>query len=739
MGKSALIVGVDIYPDPEDHLEGCVADSEAVATILSMPEYGFDVRRLINSAATREGIFQGLAEMGREGGEFFLFYFAGHGQVAHSSGYICPSDVSSWNYGISLTELAQVVSDISSRFDHVALILDSCHSGAATTWVDRRPLTPSVVVEQMPLLDSSRSVLAACRPEEGALENPDTKRGVFTEVLEDALMGGAVDYDGNVSIFNIADFISKSPRLTDQTFVFKGDSSGEVCLGSGFTPRPGKPLESEVRRGILAKASGLLEVYNNLQLRELSNPEQRSQRGLRTCALELADACRWLEQSEIDYPDLRADAEWKQMRRLALNYLEGVARVDVGACLPVGVVSDYIGDGGYGRVWRVKNAVEDLAYKIFHGGNLGDAVRLQRFRNGFHSMRKLDHPRIVKVRELTEAPVGFTMQYIDGPDLSNHYIDRMDGLGLLELCASIADTIAYAHSRGVVHRDIKPANIVMQVDVDSGAWTPHVTDFDLAYLATNKTVTVQALGGAVNYAAPEQFFQPGSRVERLATVDVYAFAQLLFYVFVGTDPRAEQVSANISALEQAVSNTLVEGAYTLVRHIYVESTRRDPGMRIQSMDEVRRMLLSAKSRQSEGTFSSSQSGVEMARRIAYVYRGGSDYEALQDGVRFDSRAGMLRVTVVEVSAGGSQKVDFEITFEPLMQLPMSGVASSETARGRFERRIDRRLSDISGAQRSSRDGSRAFKVRSEGIVMNQIGHDRLIEIVSSVIEVLEGG
>ena len=76
-------------------------------------------------------------------------------------------------------------------------------------------------------------------------------------------------------------------------------------------------------------------------------------------------------------------------------------------------------------------------------------------------MRSLDHPRIVRVFEYTEAPLGFYMDYIEGSNLKNlnpaASLPQDECVGLL---AQVAEAVHHADSRKVVHRDIKPENIV---------------------------------------------------------------------------------------------------------------------------------------------------------------------------------------------------------------------------------------------------------------------------------------
>ncbi|MCY3002530.1 MAG: serine/threonine-protein kinase, partial [Planctomycetota bacterium] len=81
---------------------------------------------------------------------------------------------------------------------------------------------------------------------------------------------------------------------------------------------------------------------------------------------------------------------------------------------------------------------------------------------------QLQHPGIVPVYELglmaDESPY-FTMKLVKGRTLSALFQQRKstsDDRGrLLSIFESVCQTVAYAHSKGVLHRDLKPANIMV--------------------------------------------------------------------------------------------------------------------------------------------------------------------------------------------------------------------------------------------------------------------------------------
>lgn len=738
--RNSVIIGVNQY-ESVPRLTGCVRDAVDIAETLEMPEYGFKNKILVDSDATRRNCLDALWSAVDMGGKFLVIYFAGHGSVRSGVGYLVTADGVAPDPGIALTELAQIVATASEKYDHVFAILDSCHSGAGSTWVDHRPLTASTVSESIYVVNSSRILMAACRPEQFAHELPEPDaHGAFTKVLLDGLMGDAVDYVGNVTVHALFETVAARMDTNDQTPVFKGDSAGSVVLGSGFQPRAGAPIAPNEKAALLSKGERLLDEYQLLHTAELSQADHRRSTGLNKCARSLNEVIRWFKDTERTDADVLREPEWRQFLDRLLNYQAALASVGVGDITPLGKIERKVGGGGFGNVWELcDEAGQRVAYKVFHGPELADAVKAKRFRNGFHSMASLSHPQIVGVKELTEAPLGFSMDLIDGADLRDAYVDRDNASLLLTLALDIADTIRYAHGAGVVHRDIKPENVILRLDVELGEPVPHLTDFDLAYIETNRTVTINMVGGVVNYAAPEQFYASNGAAARALTVDVYAFGQLLFYLIVGSDPSADRRDRNADRFRTAIGELYSYQAAEILIALYASATQTDPRLRQQSMDEICAQLTRAKILHDASEHSTGFEPEEVCRQVAYGYVGPGRFAAERGKVTLQSRAGTLSIEMEPRGVPARNSTgDFQMTISATQKFGVPGAASGTQGRLILNQRLDRRLQRFQEVTRTpGNQGYFQTHIRATGVPLNAAGVGRLAEILAGAIGAIE--
>ena len=96
--RKALVVGINYY-EGCDALFGCVQDAHSVKTVLERHGDGsinFDVRFLTaaeeKEAVLRSDLKDAITELFANESDVALLYFAGHGHIEATGGYILASD-----------------------------------------------------------------------------------------------------------------------------------------------------------------------------------------------------------------------------------------------------------------------------------------------------------------------------------------------------------------------------------------------------------------------------------------------------------------------------------------------------------------------------------------------------------------------------------------------------------------------------------------------------------------------
>jgi PAS domain S-box-containing protein len=229
--------------------------------------------------------------------------------------------------------------------------------------------------------------------------------------------------------------------------------------------------------------------------------------------------------------------------------------------------------GGIGRVWlaRDRELGREVALKELRPESADDSSLCARFLREARITGQLEHPGIVPVYELARRPDThqpfYTMRFVKGRTLSDAtraYHDRrlsgedepLEFLGLLGAFVTVCNTVAYAHSRGVIHRDLKGQNVVL---ADFGEVV--VLDWGLAKLVgvpiedsltfpvsvdrqfsggVDLTQAGQTLGTPA-YMSPEQAASISDQVD--IRTDVYGLGAMLYEIltahppFYGSDTR----------------------------------------------------------------------------------------------------------------------------------------------------------------------------------------------------------
>jgi hypothetical protein len=219
--RKALVIGIDHYVHAPP-LFGCVNDALAVKHILERNADGtvnFDVKPMIGAAPTgvrRKELRDSIRSLFDSDFEVALLYFAGHGHIEETGGYILSSDSAGGEEGIPLNEVLTFANR--SRADNRIIILDSCHSGIAGASADTNRAE----------LSEGITILTASGVDQYATEHNGA--GLFTTLLVDALRGAASNLVGQVTPGAVYAHIDQSLGAWEQRPVFKTNVRRFVSL-----------------------------------------------------------------------------------------------------------------------------------------------------------------------------------------------------------------------------------------------------------------------------------------------------------------------------------------------------------------------------------------------------------------------------------------------------------------------------------------------------------------------------
>lgn len=221
--RRALVIGIDQYQHISS-LYGCVNDASAVASRLERNEdrsRNFDVRTVVGNdpkdMLDRDELRNAVEELFKGDGEVALFYFAGHGHIEATGGYLCAGDCKSGHDGVALADIMVFAND--SGFRNKIIVLDSCHSGIA----GNHPAQA-----KMAELHDGVTILTASTADQYATEKNGS--GVFTTLFCDALDGGAANLVGDVTPGSVYAHIDQSLWAWAQRPVFKTNVQSFISL-----------------------------------------------------------------------------------------------------------------------------------------------------------------------------------------------------------------------------------------------------------------------------------------------------------------------------------------------------------------------------------------------------------------------------------------------------------------------------------------------------------------------------
>jgi WD40 repeat protein len=194
-----------------------------------------------------------------------------------------------------------------------------------------------------------------------------------------------------------------------------------------------------------------------------------------------------------------------------------------------------LGRGAMGVVYQARQSQLNrlVALKMVLHGSHASSADLERFLAEGEAVAQLQHANIVQIHEVGQHSglPFFCLEYVAGGTLAQRLRrGPLPPREAAQLTETLARTMAYAHSRGLIHRDLKPSNVLLAVD-----GTPKITDFGLAKRVEGggHLTATGAVLGTPSYMAPEQ---AGGKKDISALCDVYSLGALLYEMLTGRPP-----------------------------------------------------------------------------------------------------------------------------------------------------------------------------------------------------------
>jgi hypothetical protein len=221
--RKALVVGINYY-EHVSPLYGCVDDAHTVKNVLernSDHTVNFDIKLLSSTGPTNQVLRSELRahinDLFSGDCETALFYFAGHGHIETTGGYLIASDAKTGDEGIPLADVLTYANRSAAK--NRIIVLDSCHSGI---------MGGSTSDPTRAELKEGTTILTASTADQYASE--ENGGGVFTTLFVDALNGAAGNLVGDVTPGSVYAHIDQSLGPWDQRPVFKTNVKSFVSL-----------------------------------------------------------------------------------------------------------------------------------------------------------------------------------------------------------------------------------------------------------------------------------------------------------------------------------------------------------------------------------------------------------------------------------------------------------------------------------------------------------------------------
>jgi len=343
-----------------------------------------------------------------------------------------------------------------------------------------------------------------------------------------------------------------------------------------------------------------------------------------------------------------------------------------------------IARGGMGVILKGRDPRlgRDMAFKVLKTEHIGKPAAAQRFVEEAQVGGQLQHPGILPVYDLGRFEDGrpyFAMKFVKGDTLADQLAERAspsaDRGNFLQIFLKVCETVAYAHSRGVIHRDIKPSNIMVanygevlvmdwglakvlprggvadEVKATQMTREPEPPRYEPTVIHTARAGSIgsETLAGSVMgtpaFMPPEQ---AGGEVDKLdERADVFGLGAVLCVILTGKPP---YVAADTEAVRLMAVRGKLDGAFSRLDEcgsdvelvgLCKRCLNAEPADRPRHAGEVKEAVASY------------LAGVEVRAHRAEIERAAAEAKAAEQRKRRRVQAGLGTAVTAALLVGGA--------------------------------------------------------------------------------------
>lgn len=281
--------------------------------------------------------------------------------------------------------------------------------------------------------------------------------------------------------------------------------------------------------------------------------------------------------------------------------------------------------GGIGEIWLAQDAdlERQVAVKRLRSPTVASDVTKMRFMREARITGQLEHPGVVPIYEIcfddTTGEPYYAMRFLKGRTLAKavaDYHQHRKGAGpdsqvlltLLNAFCIVCNTVAYAHSKGIVHRDLKCENVILgdygEVVVIDWGLAKQFDEEELTEDANHDQPAAETINplatlaghvlGSPAYMAPEQ---AAGRLDLIGpTTDVYGLCAILYEILTGQPPftgtTALEVLRKVQVEPPTPPSEIAPCIPAILEKICLQGLQKLPELRYAAAEDVAKAVQS---------------------------------------------------------------------------------------------------------------------------------------------------